>query len=212
MVKMVTHGQLTELLAITQTNLAGVSVGSPVACDGWYGARVIIKHALVEATAMSDGAEYSIQGSIYATGTEDNYWEDLLKVGTGRVTAAVEAFAATEPIAETVIAAASTTGFSARGEKLFILHTTLALSEWVVSKSLVANTSITLRNGIINAHAAADSTLYTQAEEFSPNIILSGIKRIRLVVDNNVSATGSHIVSAVNVLPILGLFYRYGVN
>ena len=163
-------------------------VGSDLDCSTWLSVQITAWLANIETTANATGVAFIIQGSIETSG---NDWIDLVRF-TGSITAAeTEVLTATEPIAETVLALASTTNLVVGGLIYLADDTGVAESEWAEIVAVVTNTSITIMDGLIVAKVA-DDDVYTQAQRFSALVLCDGLKRIRAVVVHQ-AATGSDI-------------------
>jgi hypothetical protein len=118
---------------------------------------LFLYHAYVEATADTNPGRFvvEVRPDDGASSTNENWvikWQGRAK-GT---TPDTEAMTATEPVGETSLAVASTTGFAIE-DLLYIQDTgTLADSEWGICKKFVANTNIQLLHGLTNQKDAAD--------------------------------------------------------
>ncbi len=156
---------------------------------GDIGAMVYTNHANVEATANATGVSYLIE--INAEASNDDHWHTVDEIITGTTAAADEALDATEPVGEVVIAITLTAGF-AIDQQIYIVHTTLASSEWARLVDLITDTSITILYGLTTDQTAAASTLWTQAERHATYVNLTGASRLRGTVIHR-AATGSNI-------------------
>ena len=163
-------------------------VGTAIDCTTWLSAQITAWLANIETTANATGVAFIIQGSIETSG---NDWIDLVRF-TGSITAAeTEVLTATEPIAETVLAMASTTNLVV-GDLVYVKDDTgVSESEWGEIVAVVTNTSIELMDGLIVEKVANDD-VYDQAQRFSALVLCDGLKRIRAVVVHQ-AATGSDI-------------------
>ena len=146
--------------------------------------------AALDSTTAHTGTKFTVQASSAAAGDED--WHDLFSLVLCVGTAATEAFAATEPAAETVIAVADTTGFVTYGIWLFVKDDTIANSEMVEQVSHVANVSVTILDGLTNEHTSADA-LWNVADSKAWLIGGGPGLRVRVVVDNNYDSGASTI-------------------
>jgi len=136
--------------------------------------------------ALPQGIAFRIEGSMKSSG--DDQWFPLAEYTSGTATPEAEALTGTEAAGSTVLEVASTTNLAAN-DIILIKNTTIANSEWARIKSIVANVSITVIDGITNTQTG--STVYDQAEFWSPVIDLLNMTRIRLVVDGSFpSGTG----------------------
>ena len=124
---------------------------------------VVMKHALIEATANTNPGTFRIFGSLDASG--DDAWFHIMDIDVTTATAATEAMTATEPIAETVLAVASTTGFVAK-DNIYVQDTSVeADSEWHTIDKIVANTSIDIMLGLTTQKDSAD-VIWGSAQTF----------------------------------------------
>lgn len=186
-----TQSEVTLLSHQLITHAAdGVAVtGTAQAVASWIEGTVTVWHSNIEITANATGVSYILEGSFKSSG--DLFWFPLVEFVSSTTAVALEALTATEPIAEKVIAVASTTGISSN-QLIYIKDgTTLANSEWHRSASFVANTSVTMYDGMTVQKDSGD-TMYFDAEIFSTSINLSGVSRVRMLA-NHPAATGSDI-------------------
>lgn len=183
-----TQSATQDLLAHQEITHPANVVGTAVDCSTWLTVQITAYIANIETTANATGASFIIQGSIETSG---NDWVDLVRF-TGSTTAAeTEVLTATEPIGETVLAMASTTNLVV-GDYIYIKDdTSVATSEWHEIVALVANTSITIMDGLA-VEKVADDDVYDQAQRFSALVMCDGLKRIRACVVHQ-SATGSDL-------------------
>lgn len=160
-----------------------VDVGTGLACS------IVCFHALVEATANTNPGKFLIQTSPSASGSED--WSTYQELIVNNTTADTEAMTATEPIAETVLAVASTTGFVTE-DVLYIQDVgTLADSEWGLCQEIVTNTSINLVDGLTVAKDSAD-VIWNDANVFPAVLIdCTALARVRVVFMHE-GATGAN--------------------
>lgn len=150
-------------------------------------ATIILFHSSVEATANTNPGTFLIQISGAASGDED--WATIQSFTCSNTTADTEAMTATEPVGETVLACASTTGFVAT-DYLYIQNTTLANGEWARCQEIVTNTSINLIDGLTNEQTNT-SVIWNDADIFVAQIDLTAVKRIRVVFQHE-GATGAN--------------------
>jgi hypothetical protein len=153
-------------------------------------------HASVEATANTNPGSFLVQESASSSGNED--WATIATYTAGSTTASTEAMTATEPVGETVLAVASTTGFVA-GDNLYIQDTgTLADSEWGKCQEIVTNTSINLIDGLTNEKDSSD-VIWNDAEIFVFDRVLTAVGRIRVVFQHEGSTGANAHVKAIMV-------------
>lgn len=148
------------------------NVASKLSCT------LVLYHAMVEAAANTNPGTFLVQVSPSASGTED--WATIDSYTTMATTPDTEAMTATEPIGETVMACASTTGFAVH-DILYIQDTgTLADSEWARLKTFVTDTSISLVDGLTTQKDSSD-VIWNDAQIFVTQLDLSSISRLRVV-------------------------------
>ena len=187
---------LTALLSHAAVSDASISVGSALNVAGSLSGTVYFSHAWIGTASITRGADYYLQASPEAS--DNKAWSTLAKFTTGTTAAVDESLTATEPIGETVIAVASTTGFQTRGDLIYILDNGFpAGGEWHQIKTFVSNTSVSLFDGLTVAKTSAD-TMYSQAERFVMQVDLSGVSRVRAIAHN--SAGGNATESKCSIL------------
>lgn len=173
--------------------------GSAVSVAASISGVVICKHAYIEAVDPG-GIEpsFHVMGSIDASG--DDAWFPIvtLKCTDPGAAPATEAMTATEPIAETVLAVASTTGFAA-GDDIYIRDTTTeADSEWHKVDRIVTNTSVDIFMGLANQKDSAD-ILWGSAQVFRVPLDLSGLSRVTVHYSNEgTSAPNTAVLVEIN--------------
>lgn len=134
---------------------------------------IVCRHAYIE--AVDPGGiepEFHIMATLDQTATPpaDSWFKVVsFKATDPGAAPATEAMTATEPIAETVMAVASTTGFAA-GNEIYIQDTTTeADSEWHQVDKVVSNTSIDIVEGLVAAKDNAD-VIWGSAQAFRVSI------------------------------------------
>lgn len=153
------------------------------------GATVVMYHAMVEAAANTNPGTFHVQVSPSSSGNED--WATVAKFTANNGTADTEAMTATEPIGETVLAVASTTGF-AYSDLLYIQDAgTLADSEWALCQEVVSNTSINLVDGLTTAKDSSD-VIWNDANVFVAQLDLTSVSRLRVIFIHE-GATGANV-------------------
>lgn len=186
----------TALLSLQSVASAAVVKSSALAVTGTLSAAVYVHFGRRAATALTVGTIVRIEGSAKASG--DGHWfviggaqfiSNIAAVG-------IEAVSGTCNAGQAVIAMASTTGFAVR-DIVFIDNGTIANSEWGRIKAVDPNVSITLEDNLVNAQTGA--TVYAGAQMFcAPGIDLSGVTRLRAVVDN--VGTGQDVAVEVQII------------
>lgn len=181
-----TQSATQTLLAHQEITHPGNVVGSAIDCSTWLMAQVTAWMANIETTANATGVGFIIQGSVETSG---NDWVDIHRF-TGSTTAAeTEVLTATEEVAETAIAVASTTNLVV-GSLIYIKDdTSVETSEWHEIVAVATNTSVTLMDGLA-VEKVADDDIYTQAQRFTLAVDCAGFKRLRACVVHQ-AATGS---------------------
>ncbi len=174
----------TALLAMQTLAAASKLVGSAVDISTKLAATVHIRCGRAQEAALTVGAKFRVEMSEAEAG--DGYWVPVTTFQTAIAAASSEALTGTEAIGATVLEVASTTGLAA-GDTILLLNTTAANSEFARIISIVTNTSIAVEEAIIKAQTG--STVYDQAEWFSPVAVPETAKRVRVVVDNLGNAT-----------------------
>lgn len=186
----------SSLFTLAEVAINTVSHGSEVAIpEAALVATVAIDFAPTTSTAPARGTRLIIEGSDLASG--DSGWRTLDDIVTGTTASSDEAVAGTEAIGDTTIEVSSTTGYGARTENIFFKNSTLGNSEWAKLVSIVSNTSITILDGLTNAQTG--STIWDQAERHVRLFDATGIRRIRLTVDQNYQATGPTVAVRASV-------------
>ena len=123
-------------------------VGSSINCGTKMAVDLYLYHGYVEATADTNPGTFLVQKRPNdGAGTVNEDWVTVYEVSAQGTTPDTEAMTATEPVGETTLACASTTGFAVR-DNLYIQHTTLASSEWAECKTFVTNTNVQLIDGL----------------------------------------------------------------
>lgn len=150
-------------------------------------ATIVMWHSSVEATANTNPGSFYVQVSASSSGDED--WATVAQFTVNATTADTEAMTATEPIAETVMAVASTTGFVA-GDLLYLQNSTVGNGEWAQCQEIVSNTSINLIDGLTNQQTSS-STIWNDANVFTCQLDLTAVGRLRVVFQHE-GATGAN--------------------
>lgn len=174
-------------------------VGSAIDCRTKRSALVFLYHAYVEATADTNPGRFLVQvrpddgaGSVNAN------WVTVFVGRAKGTTPDSEAMTATEPIGETVLACASTTGFAVEDE-LYIQDTgTLADSEWATCKTFVSNTNIQLIDGLTVQKDNAD-VIWNDASKWVVPLDLSDCEAFRVVWQHEGTTGANGHVKAIAV-------------
>jgi hypothetical protein len=173
-----------------ETAQNAVREGATVDISGDYYAALHIDMAITS-TAAHTGSIVWVQVSSNTSGDED--WTTLEKFPGPTGTANSESLSGAEAAAQTVLEVADTTGFYDNDEArwIFIEDNVVANSEMCLLVSHVGNTSVTVQDGITNAHDASD-TLFDIAENWVINIP-PVYSRVRVIFDNTFDSDGATI-------------------
>jgi hypothetical protein len=172
-----TQAAIADALAhqeVTHPNSVYGSSITPTAGALW--AQIHMHHGFIEAGANTNPASFYIQTNL---GTSKESWVTVAQFTATSATVVLENLTATEPIDETVLAVASTTGFAANDYIYVHDVNTAANSEWHQVDKIVSNTSIDIIGGLVVAKDTSDN-VYSDAENFSMLLDLSGAVRWRV--------------------------------
>lgn len=184
----ITKTQDIVLLAHQAITHPGSVVGSAIDVSDDLAAWIFIDHAYIETIANATPAEFHLMGTPFASGDEG--WKTLVRFDTGLVISETEALTATEPVAETVIAVASTTNLSV-GQSIYIQDASVVTDgEWHKIENIVVATSVDLVHGLAVAKDSSDF-LFNKAERFDAYIDLTALARIKIYYINR-AVTGSN--------------------
>ena len=175
--------------------------GATTDVSGAYDVILHIDIALNTETAHT-GTVIEVQISSETAGDEG--WSTLGSPWIGPTgTANAEVTSGTENAGATVIECASTTGYLADGFIwIFFQHTTPANSELSLLVSHVANTSVTVLDGIANDQTAG--TMYNKARRYAIPIPLSA-NRVRVIYDNTFDVDGSTVFTHTRLSKTTGI-------
>lgn len=185
----------SALISLQSIAAATVVISSELDVSSKFAAQLFIHFGRRAVTALTVGANFRLEGSAKASG--DGHWFPLFNFTTDIATSETEAVSGTVNAGTNVITVAATANLAA-GDIIFIDNGTIGNSEWGRVKSIVTNTSITIEDNLVNAQTGA--TIFDQAQIVSALIDLSGVKRIRMVVDN--SGTGQAIAAEVELITL----------
>lgn len=123
-------------------------IGSSIDCTTKISATLFLFHGYVEATADTNPGRFLIQvRPDPGNGSVNEHWITVMEMISKGTTPDDENMTATEPVGETVLACASTTGFAVN-DPIYIQNTTLADSEFAQVRSIQTNTSLTIVEGL----------------------------------------------------------------
>ena len=165
-------------------------VGSALDVSTKLAATLLLFHASVEATANTNPGNILVQVSGAASGNED--WVTVYEFNATISTADTEAMTATEPIGETVLAVASTTGFTAN-DLLYIQDGNVVVDgEWGRCQEITGTPTINIVDGLTVAKPTGNScVIWNDAEMFVCQLDLTAIGRIRGVFQHE-GSTGAN--------------------
>lgn len=172
-------------------------VSSWIDCRTKKAAVIFMYHGFVEAAANTNSGKFIVQirpdtGEGAATEHAISVYEFLTNTGTPDT----EAMTATEPVADTSLAVASTTGFTltAPDNQLYLQDTAvLANSEWAEMKTFTANTNIQLMSGLTNQKDNT-SVIWNDASRFICALNLDSVESFRVVwTHEGTTGTNGHI-------------------
>ncbi len=174
-------------------------VGSAIDCRTKRAAIIHLYHGYIEAAADTNPGSFLVQVRPDAgDGSVNEHWITIAEYTTKGTTPDTEAMTATEPVAETVMAVASTTGFAIR-DLLYIQDTgTLADSEWAELRSFVTNTSITLYDGLTTQKDSSD-VIWNDASKFVCALDLNGMESFRVIWTHEGAAGANAHVKAIAI-------------
>lgn len=170
----------TALLALQSVAASSVAVSSAVDVSSKLGGLIHARFGRRSATAAGAGVNIRLESSRAASG--DNSWFPFAILTTNFAACESEAVSGTVGSGTNVITVASTTNLTA-GDLIFIDNGTIANSEWGRIKSIVASTSVTIEDNLVNAQTS--STIYDSAEIFAPIEIPTGAVRVRAAADGS---------------------------
>ena len=169
------------LLALQSIAASSVVVGAAVDVSTKLGGLVYVRFGRRAATAAGAGVNIRIEVSSKASG--NNSWVPIAIFTTAFAAVESEAISNAEAAGDTVIEVASTTNLVA-GDLIFFDNATIANGDFARIKSIVANVSVTLEEGLTNAQAAA-TVILDGAEIYNAVAIPEGAIRLRAVADGS---------------------------
>jgi hypothetical protein len=185
----------SALITLQEIAAATVIIGSELDVSSKFAVQVFIHFGRLATTALTVGVNFRLEGSAKASG--DGHWFPLFLVTTDIATAETEAVSGTVAAGQNVITVAATANLAA-GDIIYLDNGTVANSEWGRIKSIVANTSVTIEDNLVNAQTS--STIYDQGQIITALVDLGAVKRIRMVVDN--SGSGQAIAAEVEAITL----------
>lgn len=171
---LIAHQRVTHPATVIATPRAGqIDAGA-----GLLWAILDIYHGFIETAANTNPGTFLIQTSPESTGNAN--WVTVQRLRTIDSTPDPVDPTNAEAAGQTLIETTVTTGFAVGDYCYFEDVAAAAEGEWVYVSSLVAATSITLIEGLDNAHAATD-LVRNDAESWQVSLKLDGVRRYRVV-------------------------------
>lgn len=202
-----------EIDAWAEVAQAGLREGVNTDVSGNYASTLHIDCALSSTTAHT-GTEIIVQVGT-DTGDADDNWSTLVRFIGPIGTAISTALAATEPIAETVLAIDNPVTNNQDNDKKFkfIENTTQADSEIVyqVSNSADAGDTVTIQDGLTHEQDITTSIMYDiddvvdeAVSQWQVDIPISA-DRIRIIYNNNFDPDGSTVFARARITKVTAL-------
>jgi hypothetical protein len=189
-----------DLLAIVSTASNAVTLSSALDCSTYYSADIRIRMGRGTGTAFTVGPKVRIEGSAVNGSPTADQWAVLatfqMAVGASIVSTAVSG---TEAAGQTVVSLTSGTNVTA-GDYLFFHNSTIGNSEWCRAVSIATN-DVTIEEGLVAAQTGA--TCRDQSEQYHCVVDLTGINRLRAIVDG--AGSGQAVICHVDLGGTTGL-------
>ena len=179
-----------------------VREGAALDVSSNYETALSIDVAISNATPHT-GTKIAVQISSNGSGNED--WTTLVEFIGPTGTADLEALSGSEAIGQTVLEVASTTGYEADESRWVFLEDVGAVadSEMLLQVSHVANTSITVQDGLTVAKDSSDQ-LSNIAQNYVINIPFAA-SRVRVIYDNTYDSDGATVHTKCRASKVTGL-------
>jgi len=179
---------LGTLYTLASTAASSVTVGAAVDVSTKMGGLVYVRFGRRSATDAGAGCNIRLEAS--SSATLNNSWYPFAVFTTAFAACEAEAVSGVVAAGATAITVAATANLTA-GDVIFIDNGTIGNSEWARIKSIVADTSVTVEDALVNA--ATSCTIYDAAEIYAPVAIPEGAYRIRCVVDASLFTQASAV-------------------
>lgn len=165
--------------------------GSAISALTKKSVTIFLYHAYIEDTADTNPGTFKVQvRPDPGDGSVNENWVTVAEYVAKGTDPDTEDMTATEPIGETVLVVASTTGFVA-GDELYIRDTgTLTDSEWAECQEISTDASITLVDGLTRAKDSSDE-IWNDASRFVSSLNLNANESFRVVWSHE-GATGAN--------------------
>lgn len=166
-------------------------VGSSISALTKRAVTILLYHAYVEDTADTNPGTFKVQvRPDPGDGSVNENWVTIAEYVAKGTDPDTEAMTATEPIGETVLVVASTTGFAAEDALYIQDAVTLTDSEWAECQEIVTDTSIDLIDGLTRAKDSAD-VIWNDASRFACSLNLNANESYRVIWSHE-GATGAN--------------------
>jgi len=189
----------TDLLTMQDVAASTVVLGTVQITSTTLGGIIGVRFGRRSATASTASANIRLEFSKSSSG--DNTWFPFAQFATNFAACEAEAVSGTVAAGQKVITVASTTNLTA-GDIIFISNGTAANSEFARIKSIVANTSVTVEDDLVNA--ATGCTIYDSAEIYSGVEVPAGAVRIRAVFDGSLFTQACAINVSLTTIDSIG--------
>ena len=187
----------TELVAQTAIAASAQLVSTVFSLVGIKKVNVFIDHARAGSAAFTvQGTEYRVEGSQKASGNDT--WRSIVSVVASSAVAQTCAASGGYAAGAGTITILSGTAL-VLGDTYYWLNGAAASSEWMKVTALTGTASFNILDGLTNAQAAA-SAIVGKAEQWVLVLDVEALTRMRVIVNNNASATTQAIYSRVAVI------------
>lgn len=183
--------QGTTLLAHTQQASATITVGSAVDVSTKFSARYFVKMGRTVAAALTNEVLFRLEASAKSSGNDEWYPIYIWASQFGKTACNAPTLSGATTAGNTTSVLSSGTGITG-GDILYFRETgTPANSEWARVKSISSATP-TFEDAQTRNHTSGIAVT-DYGEMFSGDIDLSGVARLRLVVDSASNASGQTV-------------------
>lgn len=166
-------------------------VGSALSALTKRAVTIFLYHAYVEDTADTNPGTFKVQvRPDPGDGSVNENWITVAEFVAKGTDPDTEAMTAIEPIGETVLAVASTTGFVAEDDLYIQDAGTLTDSEWAECQEIDTDASITLVDGLARAKDSSD-VIWNDASRFVASLNLNANESYRVIWSHE-GATGAN--------------------
>lgn len=182
--------QATSLVALQSLASGSVLVSNVVDVSTKFAGMAYVHFGRRATTALTAGCSFRIEASAKSSG--DGFWFPLYTWSSQVAAALSMTVTGTNNAGQNVLQATTTPAYVA-GDLIYIDNTTIANSEFQRIKVVTTNTSVTLEDNLTNAQNNPAATTFNKAEWWGVPLDLSGVGRVRLVVDAASGPTGQNV-------------------